>query len=368
MPSINNLSTQINQNLVDAGKSNVGQSVVGTAGTQSVSTALRLDGIRTGTLVEGLVLAQNSDGTYSVRISGRNGTHDLRARATLPLIAGERFRAMWDASGSDGTPTLRLSQSEISFLSQIPQRDREIAAALMSRGLPLSNEVIAQVKDAWKRMGSQEEQISPLVELWARGAPMTQENVSLISQYSAMDGAAATEMWDKLRREFKTRATGGEDPLKALKGMRDGDGDTARFLKAHAILMRVPREDVNPTLLTAPFWPLPEDSAGGMTARVFVRRSTEDGDGRKYWQVGFGVSGTAIGSVGGLLESDGRNCHLNLSADTDDTCRLLEDRRGEVRAELNGAEPPVSFIAISRSTVHVIKNRLLAGRGLDVTV
>ena len=50
---------------------------------------------------------------------------------SLSLIVGERFRAVWDASGD--VPVLRLSQSELSFLSQIPVRDRELATALLSR-------------------------------------------------------------------------------------------------------------------------------------------------------------------------------------------------------------------------------------------
>ena len=366
MPEIGNLNVQVNQNLnqntVGANQAGAGQV---TAGTQAGQVqAPRLPTIRTGTLVEGQVTGQNSDGTYSVRLDGQGMPQELRARATLSLIVGERFRAVWDASGD--VPVLRLSQSELSFLSQIPVRDRELATALLSRGLSLSSEVLTAVKDAWRRMGSQDGQLSSLVELWARGLPMTAENAALLSEYAALDGNAATAMWQRIRKELKERTRKGEDPASALRGMKEGGGDVARFLQAHSLLMRAPREEVDPALLAAPFWPLPE-GAENMTARVFVGRSVEE-DGQRYWQVGFGLAGSTLGNVGGIVESDGKGCNLNLNADRPETCRLFEARRRQIRAELNGSALPVQFIGISQRAVEGLRQYLLAGRGLDVTV
>ena len=368
MPEIGGLGVQVNQNLnqsaISANQAGTGAVTEGQA-AQPLSQ--RLPSIRTGSLVEGQVLAQNSDGTYTVRVDIRGMPQELRARATLSLIVGERFRAVWDASGGDGVPVLRLSQGELSFLSEISPRDRGLATALLSRGLSLSNEVLAAVKDAWRRMGAQEGQLSSIVELWARGVPMTAENAALLSEYAALSGTEATELWNRIRKELKDRMRRGEDPVSALKSMKEGGGDTARFLQAQSILMRAPREEVNPALLAAPFWPLADGSENG-TARVYVGRSAEE-DGQRYWQVGFGLAGSALGDVGGLVESDGRGCNLNLNAEREGTCDLLEARRGEIRSELEGSALPVQFIGISRRrAVEGLRSRLLEGRGLDVTV
>ena len=328
--------------------------------------AARLAGVKTGMVVEGSVLSQNQDGTYLVRVDVNGMPQELRARATLSLIPGEHFRAVWDASGPDGVPVLRLSQGELSFLSQIPARDRELATALLSRGLPLSSEVLNSIKDAWRKSGSDSGELPAFIELWARDVPMTQENASLLSQYAAMNGQEATEMWNKIRRELKERSRG-NDPVKVLRGMKEGSDDVAKFLQAQSILMKSPRNDVNPALLAAPFWPLMDNTSQNMTAKIYVGRSAED-DGQKYWQVGFGITGSVLGEVGGLVESDGKSCNLTLNAEKPETCRILERRRRELRRELQGLELPVTFIGIAQRAHEQERDVLLAGRGLDITV
>ncbi|MBQ7216703.1 MAG: hypothetical protein IJS39_12060 [Synergistaceae bacterium] len=329
--------------------------------------AARLAGVRTGTVVEGSVLSQNSDGTYLVRVDVNGVPQELRARATLSLIPGEHFRAVWDASGPDGVPVLRLSQGELSFLSQIPARDRELATALLSRGLPLSSEVLNAIKDAWRKNGGDSGELSSFIELWARDVPMTQENAALLSQYAAMNGQEATEMWNRIRKELRERSKGGRDPVKALRDMKDGSDEVAKFLQAQSILMKSPRNDVNPALLAAPFWPLMENSSQNMTARIYVGRSAQE-DGQRYWQVGFGITGSVLGEVGGLVESDGKSCNLTLNAEKPETCKILERRRRELRRELQGLEIPVTFIGIAMKAPETERDMLLAGRGLDITV
>ena len=245
--------------------------------------------------------------------------------------------------------------------------DRELATALLARGLPLSNEVLNAIKDAWRKSGAKDGQLSSFIELWARNIPMTSENALLLSQYAAMNGAEATAMWEKIRKELKSRTSKGDDPVKALKNMKDGDDDIAKFLQAQSLLMKSPRNEVNPSLLAAPFWPVLNDVTQNMTAKIFVGKSAED-DGQKYWQVGFGITGSVLGEVGGLVESDGKSCNLTLNAEKIETCKLIERRRRDLRRELQGLELPVTFIGISMRAVETERDLLLAGRGLDITV
>jgi hypothetical protein len=372
MPQITNLNVQVNQNLE---QHQVGQ---GQAGEARRLDGASLPGIRSGALVEGQVLSQNPDGSYMVRVSAQGGkqAQNLLARATVELIVGERFTAVWDTSGEDKIPVLRLSEGELSFLSKLPAADRELATALLARGMPLSDEVMHSVREAWRRMGGKPDQLASLLELWARGLPMTPDNAQTLSWYMGLNGEAVTSIWERIRRTLKERARNGEDPVDILRGLKDGgdqgnesnqkDVEVAKFLRGHSLLLRAPRGDVDPALLSAPMWPADGDAPHVM-ARVFLGRVHEHG-GRRYWQMGFGVEGSRLGFIGGDVESDGRSYNLNLYAEHPATCETLKRKRHAIRKELEGVPLELQFIGISRLVSASERRKLLSGRGLDITV
>ena len=367
MADISNLNVQINQNQINQNQINTRTPQVIDGGGD---IRAQLQTIRSGTLVEGQVLAQNADGSYTVRVNpqGAYTSQTLLARATLDLIVGERFRAVWDSSGSDKVPILRLSQGELSFLSKLPLADRELATALMSRGMPLSDEVLITIREAWRRMGSDPGQLSPLLELWGRDLPMTPANVQIIAWYMGLTSEYANGAWAKIRKELKERSRKGENPLDILGGLKEGEkgkAEIAQFLQAHSLLLRAPRGDVDPSLLVAPLWPVLDDMPH-ILARVFVGRTHHEND-RKYWQVGFNVEGARLGFIGGDIESDGSSYILNLYAEELETCELMKHKRHVIRKELEDISLSLQYIGISRIDASEMRRRFSSGRGLDVT-
>jgi hypothetical protein len=365
MAQVTNLNVQINQNL---DQSQISQGRISEA--QRAMDVRQLE-IRSGTLVEGQVLSRNADGNYMVRISAQGGQpHTLLARATVNLIAGEHFRAVWDSSGPDKVPVLRLSDSELSFLSKLPMADREMATALLTRGMPLSDEVMHAVRESWKRMGGKPDQLGYVLELWARSLPMTPGNVQILSWYMGLNGEAVGSIWARIRRNLKERSRNGDDPVEILRAMKEGDDpedqEIARYLQGHSMLLRAPRADVDPALLGAPLWPAGADMPH-ITARVFLGRVQEEND-RGYWQVGFEVEGSRLGFIGGGVESDGRSYILNLYAEKLNTCELLKRKRYSIRKELENISLALQFIGISQVESDVTRRRFLYGRGLDITV
>ncbi|MDR3265132.1 MAG: hypothetical protein LBT15_03875 [Synergistaceae bacterium] len=370
MAEISNLNVQIGQNQV--AQNQIGQNQSGPGAAQAIPgrVAETHPGIRSGTLVEGQVLSRNEDGSYSVKIAAQGAqTQTLTARATLELIVGEHFRAVWDTSDAGGIPVLRLSQGELSFLAKLPATDRELATALLSRGMPLSDEALLPIREAWRRMGGRADQLGSLLELWGRDLPMTPGNVQILSWYTALSGEVANAIWARIRRALKERSRGGENPVDILRSLREGgdggDEEIAKFLQGHSLLLNAPRGEVNPALLSAPLWPVP-DGMPNIAARVYVGRVHKE-DGRGYWQMGFSVEGTRLGLIGGDVESDGRAYNLGLYAEQFATCELLKHKRHAIRRELEGIPLALQFINVSR-IVAGLSQQLLAGRGLDITV
>ncbi len=311
--------------------------------------------IADGTAVNGLVLEAREEGIYMVRVAGQA----LLARANLPLIPGQHFRAVWDASGD--IPVLRLSGAATALTGELPQGDREIASALLSRGLPIDGKALASLKAAWTGMGGLPAQLGPLAELWARGIPLTPGGVQVLAWYFSLGDREVSSFWKKIREEVRRRSAGGESPAQILKELMNGGDDRAAFLKGHGLLSRPSRDGVDPSLLAPALIPA-GDGEGALMARITA--GSWKRPGRSFWSLSFEIEGDFLGPLSGSLETDGRNLGVVLKAEREEAFGILNARRRALRRELGSLRTALQGLAVVRGR----RIQRIPGRGIDITV
>ncbi len=319
------------------------------------TTETRLPRIANGAVVNGLVLEAKEEGAYMVRVAGQT----LLARANLPLIPGQHFRAVWDASGD--IPVLRLSQAETALIGKLPPGDREIASALLSRGLPLNEQALPSLRTAWSGMGALPEQLGPLAELWARGIPLTPGNVQILAWYFSLGDGDAASLWKKIREEVRRRSGRGENPATVLKELVNGSDDRGAFLRGHGLLSRPSRDGVDPSLLAPALLPA-GDGEDALMARITT--GSWKRPGKSFWSVSFEIEGDRLGLLSGDVETDGRNLGVVLKAEREEAFEILNARRRALRRELGDLTTALQGLAI----VHGRRVPRIPGRGIDITV
>ena len=295
-----------------------------------------------GALVEGLVVSKEGD-AYGVRI----GSQLFNARATIPLFVGQRFRAVWDASTSP--PMLRLRQADMAVLERFSGRDRQIAMTLLSRGLPVKDEVIWSLRQLWMQSGGDPAKLGTLAELWARQAAATPENVALLSWYLELSPARALAIWKRIRERLRAAGEAGRRTpaslLAALRAGEDGqeDGETSRFLAAHALAGKPARDGLDPSMLMVPSrWP-DEDGEERM-ARVTV--STDERNGRKIWWLSFEMEGSGIGAVIGDVMTNGRALSVSLKLKDHARVSYVRGALSALKEELDEIPLPLQHLGV----------------------
>jgi len=251
-----------------------------------------------GDVVEGRVLAKSGDGSYLVRLLGR----ELQARATMELFPGQAFRAQWQ---NGAPPLLKLiTAGREGLLASLSDRDLALAEALLSRGFPLGREALGRLRTAWVRLGGLREQLPALVELWARGLPLTEHNVSVIASYLALDDGLLTRLWKRFRLRLSERLVSGTALKEALAAVRGGDSELDDLLSALTLLGSPVTVDTDGEARPLLRWPFEE----GAPARVAVERS------RGLWLLSFDLPLDRLGSVEGELHYDGKALAVFLRA------------------------------------------------------
>lgn len=294
-----------------------------------------------GTPVEGKVMSV-LEGAYMVRIAGR----DLVARSNLSLFPGQHFRALWDGRGE--IPMLRLRAEDAALLGRLPREDREIASLLLSKGLPITDGFLLAVRREMRLMDGGVGTMNALIELMARGESISPEKVRLIMWYMDLDAGAVVLQWRKIQRELEQRKKKGENPLLSLRSMKNGDGETARFLQAHSMLSKPAKEDFAGASLTGSWWPAGDDGSIPATVR-FSASSPKNGRG-KFYRVDFSVEGASLGAVDGVLESDGKSMTISLKVRSDEAERTLLDGLPSLRDDLDGGALALQYLGISRKS------------------
>ncbi|MDR1133613.1 MAG: flagellar hook-length control protein FliK [Synergistaceae bacterium] len=313
-------------------------------------------GIADGSLVEGLVTAKEGE-MYRVKI----GAQTLSARSTVVLFPGQRFRALWDASTSP--PTLRLQHSDTAMLARFSGRDQQVASALFSRGMPVDEENVAELRRQWLARGGDPAKLGAMAELWARGAELTEANIGLLAWYMALSPEEAERIWKKIRSRLRSKKS--SSPKELLSALKDGgDAEVARFLASHAIAGRKARDGIDPAALLAPaWWPMSQD---GEPKRARVAFSGEHHGERRVWRCAFGFEGSSLGPVSGDVVSDGTSVSINIRLET-------ERRIEKVRAGLDGlrkelAEIPLNIQYLGASVALRDETAADERRGLDMEI
>jgi hypothetical protein len=319
---------------------------------------------RNGTLITGVVLGMSKNGGYLVQVQDASGySQKLTAWATLPLIIGQNFRAIWDNSGE--IPILRLSEDDFALLSKFGEgMEREIATALLARGMPVTSDMINWVRMAWRVAGEKAETLSSVLELWARDLPMTPANIQIISWYLALPRRNIARIWDKLRLLFKERVNKGESPVNALKGLFEGEDEVAMFLLGHSMLSKSLKPGVDVSAMAAAAWTVGDDE-NPLNAKIWVSSDHSVDEGaRSWWQVSFEIDGNAIDVVSGEVESDSLSYVVGLRTDDENTFQLLRYKRDALRRELEDIPMSLQYIGVN----HGRRTLKTANRSLDIKV
>jgi hypothetical protein len=282
--------------------------------------------IANGATVEGLVVGKDGE-TYQVRI----GANLMNARSTVSLFVGQRFRAVWDSTTTP--PMLRLQQADMAVLARFQGRDQQIAQSLLSRGLPVNDEVIWTLRQQWMQNGGNPSSLGVLAELWARGAAMTEANAALLAWYIELSPGAAMRIWKRIQDRLHSRKFG--SPRELLAALEDdGDEDVRNFLKAHALAGKPAKQGLDPAMLLAPAW-WPVD--GGEEEPVMAKVSFSSGKagGRQVWWVSFEMEGSALGPILGDVMTNSKSLSVNIRLEDTSKIQTVMENLPALRDDLS---------------------------------
>jgi hypothetical protein len=205
-----------------------------------------------------------------------------------------------------------------------------------------------------------------MAELWARGAELTETNISLLAWYMALTPEETARIWKKiharLRGMCRKKASSPRGLLSVLKD--GGDTEVARFLASHAIAGRKARDGIDPAALLAPaWWPMNSD---GEPKRARVAFSGEHRGERRIWRCAFFFDGSSLGPVNGDVVSNGTSVSVNIRLETEKSAETVRAGLDGLREEL--AEIPLNIQYLGASVAPPDETAADGRRGLDMEI
>jgi hypothetical protein len=230
------------------------------------------------------------------------------------------------------------------MLARFSGRDQQVASALFSRGMPVDEESVAELRRQWLARGGDPAKLGAMAELWARGAELTDANVTLLAWYMALSPEETARIWKKIRDRLRDRKA--SSPRALLAALKDGgDAEISKFLASHAIAGRKARDGIDPAALLAPaWWPMNHD---GEPKRARVAFSGEHHDERRVWRCAFGFEGSFLGPVNGDVVSNGTSVSINIRLETEKSAEKVRAGLDMLREELSEIPLNIQYLGVN---------------------
>jgi hypothetical protein len=243
---------------------------------------------------------------------------------------------------------LRLRYADMTVAARFTGRDQNVALTLLSRGMPVNEEIVAELRKQWMKSGGDPAKLGALAELWARGEEMNERNVDMLVWYMGLSSEDVARLWKKIRERLRSRKFG--SPKELLASLQEeGDEEVKTFLAAHTLAGRPAKHGLDPaSLLAHAWWPMSGDDEH-MRARVAF--SCESRDERHVWRTAFDFEGRSLGPVHGDAITNGKAMSANIRLDDERHAVRVRRSLPGLRRELASIPLALQYLGVGVSAV-----------------
>ena len=241
--------------------------------------------IPNGALVKGVVLERQGD-SYIVEIQGQK----MHAASSLKLDVGEQFTGIWDSTHMP--PLLKLKPEEIAAYEKLSEFEQSIVSALLDRHLAVTEDLVKKLSSLLMKMGGDMGNLPALIELYARGLPLEEPYVKILSWYFSL----TVKQINKYFRALKDKLKNLQDE-KSIESFFEGNAEESAYVKSLLLLAR-PLKNV---FFPYNFAPLIFSLEDGKIVSMWISSQEEP---KKIVRLIFHFKGANIGLIEGELVFD----------------------------------------------------------------